>query len=144
GTPRMIVLRLGALVLPVLAGGLGLALYNYVRFDSFTEFGQRYQLAAANLHAMGGSRLFSAANIWPGLYSYLLRPVYVFGHFPFVLARGGDGTFPALIHLPAHYESHEQIAGILLVAPFAWLAMVPVLQLIRGRDRELRIPVMML
>jgi hypothetical protein len=120
--------RLAAFGLPLLAGAIALASYNHARFGSWLEFGQRYQLAASNYHAFPA--LFSLKNVPPNLYSYALRPVYVLKGFPFLEARIGDGTFPSFIPLPPRYEYNEPIAGLLLTAPFVWLAAVPVFGLV--------------
>jgi hypothetical protein len=122
--------RLAAFGLPLVAGAIALASYNYARFGNWLEFGQRYQLAASNYHAFPA--LFSLKNVPANLYSYALRPVYVLKGFPFLEARIGDGTFPPFIPLPPHYEYSEPIAGLLLTAPFVWLAAVPVLGLVRA------------
>jgi hypothetical protein len=101
------------------AGAVALGAYNQVRFGSWHEFGQRYQLANVNLHAYPS--LFGVDNVPPGAWSYFLRPVAVIDCFPFVLAQPGDGRFPAFIRLPDHYEVYEPISGILIVCPFLWL-----------------------
>ena len=117
--------RLLALGIPLVAGALSLAAYNHARFGTPLEFGQRYQLTSANYKATPA--LFSAGNLWPGLYSYALRPVRAARRqFPFVEAVGGEGTFPSFVRIPKHYEFNEPIAGLLLVTPFLWLAALPV------------------
>lgn len=121
-----------ALTLPLLLGGIALAAYNTARFGSPFEFGQRYQLAGHELIKLRGG-LFSLANVPPGVWSYLCRPLVPLSHFPFVHARGGDGTFPGMIHLPPGYETEEPIAGIAIATPFLWFACVPLLRLIRRR-----------
>jgi hypothetical protein len=122
--------RLAAFGLTLVAGAIALAGYNHARFGNWLEFGQRYQLAASNYHAVPA--LFSIKNVPANLYSYALRPVYVLKGFPFLEARIGDGTFPSFIPLPPRYEYSEPIAGLLLTAPFVWLAAVPMLGLLRA------------
>ena len=90
--------RLAAFGLPLVAGAVALGVYNHARFGDWTEFGQRYQLTGANYHATPA--LFSVTNLWPNLYSYTLRPFRVAEAFPYLLAIGGEGTFPAFISLP--------------------------------------------
>ena len=122
-----------ALILPLLVGGIALAGYNAARFGSPLEFGQRYQLAGHELIKLH-SGLFSLANVWPGLWSYFCRPLVVLSHFPFLHARGGEGTFPRMIHLPPAYETEEPIAGIATAAPFLWFALIPIATLVCQRQ----------
>lgn len=122
-----------ALTLPLMLGGIAMAGYNAARFGSPFEFGQRYQLAGHELIKLQ-SGLFSLANVSPGLWSYLCRPLVALSHFPFVHARGGEGTFPGLIHLPPAYETEEPIAGIAIAAPFLWFACIPLVGLIPRRN----------
>jgi hypothetical protein len=120
--------RLLAFGTPLVAGALSLAAYNHARFGTPFEFGQRYQLTSANYKSTPA--LFSAGNLWPGLYSYALRPLRMHAQFPFAEAVGGEGTFPAFIRIPKHYEFNEPITGLLLVTPFLWLAALPVRRLL--------------
>jgi hypothetical protein len=117
--PADAILPLLAFGLPLAAGAAGLAAYNRVRFDAWLEFGQRYQLAGVNLRSYPS--LFGLANVWPGLWSYFLRPVAAVGQFPYLLMAAGDGTFPDFIRLPEHYESYERIGGLLWTVPVVWL-----------------------
>jgi hypothetical protein len=121
--------RLLAFGMPLVAGALSLAAYNHARFGTPFEFGQRYQLTSANYKSTPA--LFSAGNLWPGLYSYALRPVRLHAQFPFLEAVGGEGTFPSMIRIPKYYEFNEPIAGLLLVTPFLWLAALPVFRLVK-------------
>jgi hypothetical protein len=134
---RLAVRRLLALGLPLVAGAVSLAAYNHARFGSVLEFGQRYQLTSANYNATPA--LFSVGNVWPGLYSYTLRPLRLHDQFPFLEAVGGGGTFPSFIRIPKYYEFNEPIAGLLLVTPFLWLAALPAVAILRragGRAGE--------
>ena len=71
------------LVAPVAACGAGLAAYNYARFGSVFEFGQRYQLAASVHNEIH----LSLRNVLPDLYDLLFyRPVKLDG-FPFYRLR---------------------------------------------------------
>lgn len=126
---RRMFIRLAAFALPLVSGAVALGAYNHVRFGSWSEFGQRYQLTGKNYRAT--PHLMSPAHVLPSLYSYTLRPLAVERAFPFLLARTGDGTFPSFLHLPPNYESNEQIAGLLLVTPFVWLTAIPCMLLCR-------------
>jgi hypothetical protein len=72
---------LAAAVGPIAAVGLGLKLYNYLRFDNLFEFGQRYQLAGDR---QGTARHFSPAYFWLSFRLYFLEPLRWPRHFPFV------------------------------------------------------------
>ncbi len=110
-----------------------MAAYNHARFGSPFEFGQRYQLAGHELIKLQRG-LFSTANVPPGLWSYLCRPLVPLSHFPFFHGAGGDGTFPKVIQLPPAYETEEPIAGIAIAAPFLWFACIPLARLILRRQ----------
>jgi hypothetical protein len=132
---RLDLASLAAFGLPLAAGAVLLGAYNIARFGNWHEFGQRFQLTNNNnYHSI--PRLFQPANVVPGLYSYLLRPIQLHHQFPFVEAKPGDGRFPSFIRLPEYYEYNEPIAGLLIVTPFIWLALIPawpIAQLARPR-----------
>jgi hypothetical protein len=87
---------------------LALGFYNFVRFDSWTDFGIKYQLAAGVIHP---ETLYRTGNFKPGLYLNALRsPQADFG-FPFFRFRTGSP-----IALPTNY-SVEPIAGFLATSP---------------------------
>jgi hypothetical protein len=130
---RRMLLAIAIFSIPLIAGALGLAWYNKTRFGAWTDFGQKYQLANVNLRSY--PTLFGMDCLWPGLWSYLLRPIALVPHFPFFLAVKGDGTFPAAITLPPNYESYEPITGLVWVMPIFWLLPVAATMLIRGRVR---------
>jgi hypothetical protein len=98
--------------LPVAAGVLALAGYNYARFGNPLEFGLRYQLGDSvylNLRLSG-------TNILPGLY-YLLACTPDFSSvFPFFRL-----AIRQPMALPARYFV-EPIAGILSVCPLVLMA----------------------
>lgn len=80
---------------PLIAIGIGLMIYNTLRFGSPAEFGMRYQLIGTRLL---GTSVLSFANVAANLRDYLFyRPEYV-RYFPFVLPRleplGVAWTFP--------------------------------------------------
>ncbi len=128
---RVDFISLAAFGTPLAAGAVLLGAYNVARFGNWREFGQRFQLTNNNnYHSI--PRLFQPANAVPGMYSYLLRPIQLHDHFPFVEAKPGEGRFPSFIRLPPHYEYDEPIAGLLIVTPFLWLAVIPVCRLARS------------
>lgn len=70
------------LALPVVLGAIGLAWYNYARFDSITEFGQFNQLTVFDTHY---NKVTLLLGQWQNaLYHLLVKPFDLSGHFPFV------------------------------------------------------------
>jgi len=105
--------------LPLAVTAIALCLYNHARFGSPLDFGQKYQLAGANLRALPS--LFGIDNLWPNLWSYFVRPFAGTSQFPFILAVPGDDTFPRFIRIPHGYEIYEPITGLIWVMPIFWL-----------------------
>jgi Flp pilus assembly protein TadD len=99
---------------PIVAVGLGLLLYNDLRFDNPFEFGQRYQLASDR---QGALRHFSPAYFGLNFRLYFLEPLRWTGQFPFV----ADIGIPAV---PAgHAEVVENPIPLLTDVPLVWLAL---------------------
>jgi tetratricopeptide (TPR) repeat protein len=117
-----------AALLPLLLCGLGLMLYNYLRFDNPFEFGQRYQLAAQRQDT---GRLFSLHYLWFNFRVYFLEPVRWSRQFPFA----GEIVSPTV---PPGHGVVEDAFGALTNIPVVWLALaVPLVW--RGRAVEERI-----
>ena len=116
-----------AALLPLVLCGLGLMLYNYLRFDNPLEFGQRYQLAAQRQDT---GRLFSLHYLWFNFRVYFLEPVQWSRRFPFV----GDIVAPAV---PPGHGVVEDAFGALTNIPLVWLALAVPLAW-RGRAAEAR------
>jgi len=114
GLPRSTWLsRLLAATGPILLIGLGLMLYNALRFDNPFEFGVHYQLAGRRQVTM---QLFSLRYLWFNFRVYFLEPARWSGRFPFV---HGIAVPP----LPAGYYGAEDPFGILTNVPLVWLAL---------------------
>lgn len=115
---------LAAAIVPSLVIGAGLALYNYLRFESIFEFGQRYQLAGDRQDT---ARHFSAGYLWYNLRLYFFSVAPWSGRFPFV----GDVPVPpppdghGAVDLPYGIFTNTPVAWFALAAPLAW----------RGLDR---------
>ncbi len=108
---------MGAVVLMVVIG-LGLMLYNFLRFDNPLEFGWRY-LLPSDRHAQP----FSLRYFWFNFRVYFLEPARWSGRFPFIreiavppLPAGHGGV------LYAHFGvlSNIPVAWLALAAPLAW------------------------
>ncbi len=124
---RHAVLYLASLVLPLIAGGLAIAIYNWLRFGSVLETGVRYMLTSENLQRFY-SETFRAAYIWPNLRLYLMSPIRMQSGFPFVTPVKIPA--PSLPSGPGIYHV-EQMTGLLYAIPFAFCSVALVLQLIR-------------
>jgi len=126
---------------PIMLIGLGLMLYNLLRFDSPFEFGGHYQMSGVRLLTR---QFFSLRYLWFNFRVYFLEPSGWSGRFPFlhevVTAVGGTnslvnwGTVPPL---PAGYEGCGQTFGVLTNIPLVWLALAVPLGW-RGRSAETR------
>ena len=124
--------RVGWLLLaavgPVMLIGLGLMLYNFLRFDSPFEFGSHYQLNGK--YQPTTARLFSLHYFWFNFRFYFLEPMRWSGHFPFLRAV-------PLSPLPSGYcEVTDPYGGMLSNYPLVWLALAAPLA---WRDRSAKV-----
>jgi Flp pilus assembly protein TadD len=109
---RPISALLAGAIVPITIIGLGLMLYNALRFDSPFEFGLRYELAGGP-HT---ERHFSVDYLWFNLRVYFLKSVGWSRHFPFVQYM----TSPPL---PPGHGNSQRTFGILANVPLVWLAL---------------------
>jgi tetratricopeptide (TPR) repeat protein len=109
--------RLGTLLMaatgPITVIGLGLMLYNQLRFDKPFEFGLRYLLT---IERDVSRQLFNPHFLWFNFRVYFLEPARWSGHFPFA----HDIAVPPW---PAGYAWVENPFGILTNIPVVWLAL---------------------
>jgi len=96
--------------------GLGLMLYNDLRFNNPFEFGWRYQVN--ELYRPTTAHQFSLHYFWFNFRYFFLEPVRLNGHFPFLQ------TVP-LPPVPSGYDAAVQVAcgGILSNYPLVWLVL---------------------
>lgn len=71
---------IAALLVPITTVGIGLAIYNFLRFGNPLEFGQTYQIAGAH---PGHLKLFSLDYLPYNARVYLLSPAGFTPYFPF-------------------------------------------------------------
>ncbi len=118
---------LAAAIVPITLIGLGLMLYNQLRFDNPFEFGVRYQLAGDRQIAR---QCFSPRFLWFNFRGYFLEPARWSAHFPFV--RGAP-----VPPMPAGYDTllTHQPLGVLANFPLTWLALAAPLAW-RGRSGQ--------
>ena len=120
---------------PVALTLAGLAVYNKLRFDSWTEVGVKYQL---NVFPFVTSRAYLPLNI----FSYLFRPVGTSCRFPFVSALydiGARGFLQGTV-FPPGYSTHEPEAGLFVTSPWTWLVLAALFFAGRGCVRWWRSP----
>ncbi len=113
-----------AAVVPMAVIGLGLMLYNYLRFGNPLEFGMRYALPS-DPHWQP----FSLRYFWFNFRLYFLEAVRWSGRYPFI-------RNPEVPPLPAgHAGVFYAHCGVLSNIPVVWLALATPLAL-RGRTAE--------
>lgn len=124
-------LRLLSLGVPwVVAVGL-LGLYNFVRFESFTEFGARYALVGSTVHVFN-NQLLRANRIGIDLYCYLFFSPVLTGEFPYVQL-----VDPPQEWLPPDHFGTTPLAGVLVGLPFLRvLFLTPFVLLAAWRRRQ--------
>jgi tetratricopeptide (TPR) repeat protein len=110
---------------PIVLVGLGLMIYNFLRFDSPFEFGWRYQLSGVRQDT---AQRFHLRYLWFNFRVYFLEPVGWGGQFPFVR----DITLPPV---PAGMIGIAKPFGVLANLPLVWLALAVPLAW-RGRSAE--------
>jgi len=111
---RTVLAPLLAATLPIALIGLGLMLYNVLRFDSPFEFGVRYQLGGEPPHLT--QQFFSLRYLWLNFRFYFLEPARWRGRFPLVR----DIPLP---DLPVGHGPVERTFGVLANIPLVWLAL---------------------
>jgi len=110
---RKIWVPLMAAIGPITLIGLGLMLYNALRFDNPFEFGWHYQLSGGRQDTV---RPFGLHYLWFNFRVLFLEPARWKSRFPFV----GDIRMPPY---PAGYGGAEHPFGVLTNVPLVWLAL---------------------
>ena len=98
---------------PIVLIGLGLMLYNALRFDSPFEFGQRYQLAVDRQDTI---QHFSLRYFWFNFRVYFLKSVGWSCQFPFVQHMVASAP-------PPGHGGVEKPFGILTNIPLVWVTL---------------------
>lgn len=119
---------LAAVFLPFSAGLACLGWYNKIRFGSWLETGNRYQLTG-NTAQVTSSNIFSFSNIAYNLQNYLINPYRTMSIFPFVKPEWGGISifFPVRGSI---YSNSEQVSGMIPTIPYVLLAIIPILYLL--------------
>jgi uncharacterized repeat protein (TIGR03833 family) len=100
-----------ALLLPLAGCSLLYGIYNYVRFDSFLESGQRLQLTTI-------TPSWSLDYIVPNLITYFFHPWKTLDQFPFIVAPWDHDWLPFSLSWPQGWHSYEPIIGLVITVPF--------------------------
>ena len=103
-----------AAVVPIALTGLGLMLYNALRFDSPFEFGIRYQLGGGLSHFT--QQFVSLRYLWFNFRVYFLELARWRSRFPFVQDI-------IMTVSPVGHEPAERTFGVLTNIPLVWLAL---------------------
>lgn len=121
GSKRRFGMDMVCVIAPYVAIGMLLMLYNYVRFDSFFEFGQSYQLTSADQTSYGNSGSRSPIAIASGVIEYFFdfggeSPGFggVFRNYPILLF-----AFVALLSPSVREELKESNALFCVVVLIA-------------------------
>src|SRR6202042_657623 len=108
---------------PFIVCGILLALYNAVRFGSFTDFGDRYELAGIDQTT---AKFYGLSYIVPGLLSYLVVPARLALTFPYAFLQ--TAASDPIISLPHGYigsatgaAGAEPAAGLFTTMPITLL-----------------------
>lgn len=121
--PRFIPI-LFSFAMPLLVGGIMYGWYNYSRFDSFTEFGYRYQLTSYNLYEKIGET-FAVEYLPPNLYKTILNPLERRDTFPHLFPTRWAGPDWLTNYHPKMYMTvTENITGLLVGSPFVFFALL--------------------
>ena len=120
---RQIWAVLTAATVPIMLIGLGLMLYNELRFDNPLEFGVRYQLT---WEGQLTRQFFHSRFLCFNFRVYFLEPARWSAHFPFVHET-------AMLPMPPGYTQVTKPFGVLTNIPLVWLALAAPLAW-RGRS----------
>ena len=112
---------------PITLIGLGLMLYNVLRFDNPFEFGWHYEMSGGRQDTASP---FSLHYLWFNFRVLFVEPARWSGRFPYV----HDIELPPV---PAGYRGGEHPFGILTTVPLVWLALAAPLAW-RSRSVEAR------
>ena len=134
-TRRRIAL-VAALVTPYVVMGVLVALFNYARFGSVTEFGQSYQLTLIDYRTYPFGRW---SYLPKGVFYYLFSPGRWLSHFPYLFLRKNvfDPVYIAQAPPGTNLYQNEPVAGLVTNMPVTGIGFVLLATGIRGVARRL-------
>lgn len=115
--PRLCLIGIMALGMPLTLGLTGLGWYNWARFDSVFEFGIKYQLTNINYNVFRDS--FSSIYITGNVYNYFLHPLKILSSFPYLTRI-------------EYVVSNERLGGLIFTAPYMFLVFTPFMSTINS------------
>jgi Flp pilus assembly protein TadD len=115
-----------AATIPITLIGMGLLLYNALRFNNPFEFGEHFQLGGRQSTTV---QYFNLRYLWFNFQVNFLEPARWNGHFPFVHKA-------ALPPLPSGYLEGWETFGVLTNIPLVWLALAVPLAWRERSDQE--------
>ena len=101
--PRSIISGATAYCIPYVSYGAFLGIYNYIRFNSFFEFGLHYQINHLKMQELG----FNLSDILAGVTSYFFTPLVYTSSFPY-FSLTNKNIFN-LVHM---YQVNDHVVGI--------------------------------
>ena len=141
---RQTILALTCHLLPLAAGAAAMGAYNYVRFGSPFETGNRYVLTPKmnTLQLYEEHKFFNVQSFLPNLYSYFLFPPSGREQFPYL--NGSWIPLPSWLPVPDWYYQPTPpgpvpdlyftpvpVVGLVYSAPFLWYGLVAILAYLR-------------
>jgi hypothetical protein len=112
---------------------IAICVYNYMRFDSPFQFGNKYQLAAMD---MSQYKILDVNSILLGLYLYLFSPMKINSNFPFAYL---NADLPAYLK-PATPYFLEKASGIISFIPFLLLGLfTPALMILLSKLKSAKL-----
>lgn len=116
--PKKLRVLIVSILLPAIIIAIGLAIYNYLRFNSIFEFGEKYALSGVEVSKMPPMFDTNFAMIRHAIYYYFFQ-TFTFGH--------GYRHFPNLPHIyikpnllpPQQPYYYEPVAGYFMLTPIA-------------------------
>jgi len=108
--------KLSVVWLPFIISIFLLGLYNYIRFDSWTEFGTSYQLTRFKDLRMGIK--MSSSHILPCLYHYIFESYRFNDIFPYIHVNP-----PFSLH-DSHMHNIEPLIGLLHIIPWTLILLL--------------------
>jgi len=124
-----------ALGIPMAIGTLGLAAYNYARFESIFDFGFEYQLTVYDNKQYEGV-MFSDQYVAANIYNYIFKSPEKADTFPYFKAAQGSEDEAFGQSIPDLYYA-ERVTGLIYVFPFLVFAFIPVTQRIKAQNHHL-------
>jgi len=113
-----------SLLTPLLVGAILIGSYNWARFESPFEFGQRYQITIYNLNR--DAYLAFQPDYFPlNFYAYGLQPFEVTSGFPFIQPIQFSALLDHMKFVSPKLYAAGPMVGVLFYAPFLLFSLFP-------------------